>query len=162
MGVGPAVAIPAVCEKAGVAIQDIDVIELNEAFASQAVYVIETLGLDENKINLNGGAIALGHRTLPTFFVSFLHCCCQPHFGYLNACCTKLIADTLCSFFPLVYLSSGMHGCTSDCDALPDLEEPEQETWIDDHVYRLWHGHGCHLCKFFFVLHILVSALMHT
>ncbi|KAG0295835.1 3-ketoacyl-CoA thiolase with broad chain length specificity [Linnemannia gamsii] len=61
MGVGPAVAIPAVCEKAGVAIQDIDVFELNEAFASQAVYVIETLGLDENKINLNGGAIALGH-----------------------------------------------------------------------------------------------------
>ncbi|KAG0272049.1 3-ketoacyl-CoA thiolase with broad chain length specificity [Linnemannia exigua] len=61
MGVGPAVAIPAVCEKAGVGIQDIDVIELNEAFASQAVYVIETLGLDENKVNLNGGAIALGH-----------------------------------------------------------------------------------------------------
>lgn len=67
MGVGPAVAIPAVCEKAGVAIQDIDVIELNEAFASQAVYVIETLGLDENKINLNGGAIAIGHRTFPAF-----------------------------------------------------------------------------------------------
>lgn len=71
MGVGPAVAIPAVCEKAGVAIQDIDVIELNEAFASQAVYVIETLGLDENKINLNGGAIALGHRTFPTFCFVF-------------------------------------------------------------------------------------------
>lgn len=46
-----------------------------------------------------------------------------------------------------LYLSSGMHGCTSNCDALPDLEEPEQETWTDDHVYRLWHGHGCHLCK---------------
>ncbi|KAF9927906.1 3-ketoacyl-CoA thiolase with broad chain length specificity [Linnemannia zychae] len=61
MGVGPAAAIPAVCEKAGVQIQDIDVIELNEAFASQAVYVIETLGLDEKKVNLNGGAIALGH-----------------------------------------------------------------------------------------------------
>ncbi|KAF9083557.1 3-ketoacyl-CoA thiolase with broad chain length specificity [Mortierella sp. AD031] len=61
MGVGPAVAIPAVCEKAGVKIEDIDVIELNEAFASQAVYVIETLGLDERKINPNGGAIALGH-----------------------------------------------------------------------------------------------------
>lgn len=71
MGVGPAVAIPAVCEKAGVAIQDIDVIELNEAFASQAVYVIETLGLDENKINVNGGAIALGHRTFPMYSGSF-------------------------------------------------------------------------------------------
>jgi hypothetical protein len=74
MGVGPAVAIPAVCKKAGVAIQDIDVFELNEAFASQAVYVIETLGLDENKINFNGGAIALGHRNV---FFSFFLC---PHF----------------------------------------------------------------------------------
>lgn len=69
MGVGPAFAIPAVCEKAGVAIQDIDVFELNEAFASQAVYVIETLGLDENKINLNGGAIALGHRNVSPLFI---------------------------------------------------------------------------------------------
>ncbi|KAF9901626.1 3-ketoacyl-CoA thiolase with broad chain length specificity, partial [Lobosporangium transversale] len=61
MGIGPAVAIPAVCEKAGVKIQDIDVIELNEAFASQAVYSIEKCGLDINKVNPVGGAIAMGH-----------------------------------------------------------------------------------------------------
>ncbi|KAG0330542.1 3-ketoacyl-CoA thiolase with broad chain length specificity [Dissophora globulifera] len=61
MGVGPVYAIPAVCKKAGVAIEDIDVIELNEAFASQAVYIIETLGLDSKKVNPLGGAIAIGH-----------------------------------------------------------------------------------------------------
>ncbi|KAG0292642.1 3-ketoacyl-CoA thiolase with broad chain length specificity [Dissophora globulifera] len=61
MGVGPVYAIPAVCKKAGVEIEDIDVIELNEAFASQAVYVIETLGLDSKKVNPLGGAIAIGH-----------------------------------------------------------------------------------------------------
>ncbi|KAF9941406.1 3-ketoacyl-CoA thiolase with broad chain length specificity [Modicella reniformis] len=61
MGVGPALAIPAVCKKAGVDIKDIDVIELNEAFASQAVYSIEKCGLDINKVNPLGGAIAMGH-----------------------------------------------------------------------------------------------------
>ncbi|KAF9368016.1 3-ketoacyl-CoA thiolase with broad chain length specificity, partial [Podila verticillata] len=61
MGVGPAYAIPAACEKAGIEIKDIDVIELNEAFASQSIYCIEHLGLDTNKINPNGGAIAMGH-----------------------------------------------------------------------------------------------------
>ncbi|KAF9993483.1 3-ketoacyl-CoA thiolase, peroxisomal, partial [Entomortierella chlamydospora] len=61
MGVGPAVAIPAVCKKAGVEIKDIDIFELNEAFASQAVYSIEKCGLDINKVNPVGGAIAMGH-----------------------------------------------------------------------------------------------------
>ncbi|KAI1315957.1 3-ketoacyl-CoA thiolase with broad chain length specificity [Mortierella claussenii] len=61
MGVGPLYAIPAACKKAGISIKDVDVIELNEAFASQAVYVIEELGLDLNKVNPLGGAIAIGH-----------------------------------------------------------------------------------------------------
>ncbi|KAF9432712.1 3-ketoacyl-CoA thiolase with broad chain length specificity [Entomortierella beljakovae] len=61
MGVGPLYAIPAACKKAGIEIKDVDVFELNEAFASQAVYVIEELGLDINKVNPSGGAIALGH-----------------------------------------------------------------------------------------------------
>ncbi|KAF9365504.1 3-ketoacyl-CoA thiolase with broad chain length specificity [Mortierella sp. NVP85] len=61
MGIGPALAIPAVCKKAGVEIKDIDVFELNEAFASQAVYSIEACGLDINKVNPLGGAIAMGH-----------------------------------------------------------------------------------------------------
>ncbi|KAI9294111.1 thiolase [Neoconidiobolus thromboides FSU 785] len=61
MGVGPAYAIPAAAKKAGVQVQDIEIVELNEAFASQAVYSIEKLGLDYNKVNPKGGAIALGH-----------------------------------------------------------------------------------------------------
>jgi len=61
MGIGPAVAIPAVLKKTGLEIKDFDVIELNEAFASQATYCIEKLGIDVSKLNPKGGAIALGH-----------------------------------------------------------------------------------------------------
>nr|XP_057941781.1 3-ketoacyl-CoA thiolase, peroxisomal isoform X2 [Doryrhamphus excisus] len=61
MGIGPAVAIPAALKKAGLNMADIDVFEINEAFASQAVYCIEKLGIPPEKVNPNGGAIALGH-----------------------------------------------------------------------------------------------------
>lgn len=61
MGVGPRYAIPKLLKKAGMAIKDIDLFEINEAFASQAIYCIEELGIDFAKVNLNGGAIALGH-----------------------------------------------------------------------------------------------------
>ncbi|KAG0295516.1 3-ketoacyl-CoA thiolase with broad chain length specificity, partial [Linnemannia gamsii] len=61
MGVGPAVAIPAVLKKIGIQVKDIDVFEVNEAFASQAVYSIEHCGLPLEKVNPNGGAIAMGH-----------------------------------------------------------------------------------------------------
>ncbi|XP_029444232.1 3-ketoacyl-CoA thiolase, peroxisomal [Rhinatrema bivittatum] len=61
MGIGPAYAIPAAVEKAGLTLNDIDVYEINEAFASQAVYCIEKLGIPMEKVNPNGGAVALGH-----------------------------------------------------------------------------------------------------
>ena len=61
MGYAPALAIPAVLEKAGLTLDDIDLIELNEAFAAQAVAVIRDAGLDPEKTNVDGGAIALGH-----------------------------------------------------------------------------------------------------
>lgn len=61
MGIGPIFAIPKVLEMAGLQKEDIDLIELNEAFASQSLAVIRELGLDEEKVNVNGGAIALGH-----------------------------------------------------------------------------------------------------
>jgi len=61
MGIGPALAVPKLLQRTGVRLQDIDLIELNEAFASQAVYVIRHLGLDPARVNVNGGAIALGH-----------------------------------------------------------------------------------------------------
>lgn len=61
MGIGPAYAIPVALEKAGLTVHDIDVYEINEAFASQAVYCVEKLGIPLEKVNPNGGAIALGH-----------------------------------------------------------------------------------------------------
>jgi len=61
MGIGPIYAIPKALEQAGLKQEDIDLFELNEAFASQSLAVIRTLGLDEDKVNVNGGAIALGH-----------------------------------------------------------------------------------------------------
>ena len=61
MGIGPIVAIPKALKLAGLTLNDIDLIELNEAFAAQALAVIRTLEIDDNKVNVNGGAIALGH-----------------------------------------------------------------------------------------------------
>lgn len=61
MGIGPVAAIPIALQKAGLKQDDIDQIELNEAFAAQSLAVIQELGLDRSKINHNGGAIALGH-----------------------------------------------------------------------------------------------------
>ncbi|OFY47584.1 MAG: acetyl-CoA acetyltransferase [Bacteroidetes bacterium GWF2_41_31] len=61
MGIGPIAAIPKVLKHAGMNLNQIDGIELNEAFASQSIAVIKELGLDESKVNVNGGAIALGH-----------------------------------------------------------------------------------------------------
>ena len=61
MGIGPAVAIPAVLKQTNLTIGDIDIFEINEAFASQASWCIDVLGIDSAKVNPNGGAIALGH-----------------------------------------------------------------------------------------------------
>ncbi|MGZ0050736.1 acetyl-CoA C-acetyltransferase [Brevibacillus gelatini] len=61
MGIGPVVAIPKALKLAGISLGDVDLFELNEAFASQSIAVIRELGLDPEKVNVNGGAIALGH-----------------------------------------------------------------------------------------------------
>jgi len=61
MGIGPVVAVPKALKLAGLTMEDIDLIELNEAFAAQALAVIRALEMDEEKVNVNGGAIALGH-----------------------------------------------------------------------------------------------------
>jgi acetyl-CoA acyltransferase len=61
MGIGPVEAIPKVIKQSGISLGDIDLFELNEAFASQSLAVIRTLELDSAKVNINGGAIALGH-----------------------------------------------------------------------------------------------------
>jgi acetyl-CoA acyltransferase len=61
MGIGPVAAVPKVLRRTGLTLDDIDVVELNEAFASQSVAVVRELGLDPDKVNPHGGAIALGH-----------------------------------------------------------------------------------------------------
>ena len=61
MGIGPIPAVRKLLERSGVAVADLDLVELNEAFASQSLAVVRDLGLDEEKVNVNGGAIALGH-----------------------------------------------------------------------------------------------------
>lgn len=61
MGIGPAFAIPAALDKCGLKIEDIDIFEINEAFASQATYCVNKLGVPKEKLNPKGGAIALGH-----------------------------------------------------------------------------------------------------
>ena len=61
MGIGPVAAIPKALRQVGMNLDDIDLVELNEAFASQALAVIREVGLDPAKVNINGGAIALGH-----------------------------------------------------------------------------------------------------
>jgi acetyl-CoA acyltransferase len=61
MGIGPVAAIPKALKQAGLKLQDIDLVELNEAFAAQSLAVVKELDMDKSKINVNGGAIALGH-----------------------------------------------------------------------------------------------------
>ncbi len=61
MGIGPIYSIPKLLESAGLTVEDIDLWELNEAFASQVVYIRDQLGLPEEKLNVNGGSIAIGH-----------------------------------------------------------------------------------------------------
>ena len=61
MGIGPVAAVPKALKIAGLKLDQIDLIELNEAFAAQALAVAKELGIDQSKLNVNGGAVALGH-----------------------------------------------------------------------------------------------------
>jgi acetyl-CoA acetyltransferase family protein len=61
MGIGPVFAVPKLLQRHGLSVEDIDLWELNEAFASQAVYCMDQLALDPEKVNVNGGSIAVGH-----------------------------------------------------------------------------------------------------
>ena len=91
MGIGPIEAVPKVLKQAGMSHSDIDLFELNEAFASQSLAVIRTLGLDPEKVNVNGGAIALGHPLGCTgckLTVQILHDMkrLQKKYGVVTAC----------------------------------------------------------------------------
>jgi acetyl-CoA acyltransferase len=91
MGIGPVAAIPKVLQLTGLQLADIDLIELNEAFAAQSLYVMRTLELDPQKVNVNGGAIALGHplgctgARLTTTLLSEMRRQ-QAHYGMVTMC----------------------------------------------------------------------------
>ena len=72
MGVGPAYAIPRVLHLTGLALDDVDFFEINEAFASQALFSIDHLKISHEKVNLNGGAIAIGHPLGCSAYLSFV------------------------------------------------------------------------------------------
>lgn len=91
MGIGPAAAIPLVLERAGITVEDVDLFEINEAFGSQAEYCIEKLGLNRDIVNVNGGAIAIGHplgMTGARLTVSIIHELHrrQGRFGVVSMC----------------------------------------------------------------------------
>ncbi len=91
MGIGPVVAIPKLLKMAGLSAADIDIIELNEAFAAQALSVIKVLDLDPTKISVNGGAIALGHPlgcTGAKLTATLLHEMCRrkARYGIVTMC----------------------------------------------------------------------------
>jgi acetyl-CoA acyltransferase len=91
MGVGPVVAVPKAVKLAGLELSDINLFELNEAFASQSLQVIRELGLDEEKVNVNGGAIALGHPlgcTGAKLTLTLIHELkrCNQQFGVVTMC----------------------------------------------------------------------------
>ena len=91
MGIGPVAAVPKALKLAGLTLADIDLVELNEAFAAQALAVIRELGMDEEKVNVNGGAIALGHPlgcTGAKLTVQMIHELKrrQAHFGLVTMC----------------------------------------------------------------------------
>ena len=106
MGIGPAVAIPKLLEYAGIGVEDVGVWEINEAFASQALYCIRKLGIDHAKVNPKGGAIALG------MFLIF-------RFTFLN------IRLTSCAGHPL-----GMTGTRQLATLMPELERQNQQLGV--------------------------------
>jgi acetyl-CoA C-acetyltransferase len=80
MGIGPVPAVRRLLERTGLTAGDVDLVELNEAFGSQSLAVIRELGLDEGKVNVNGGAIAIGHplgMSGARLVVSLLHELCR-------------------------------------------------------------------------------------
>jgi acetyl-CoA C-acetyltransferase len=91
MGIGPAMAIPRALEKAGLTLDDLDLVEVNEAFAPQYLAVERELGLDRDKTNVNGGAIAIGHPLGASGTRIGLHLLLElrrrgGHFGVASAC----------------------------------------------------------------------------
>ena len=126
MGIGPAYAIPKVLKQTGLKSEDVDFFEINEAFASQAVYSIEKLGLPYEKVNLNGGAIAIGHPL-----------------GMSEFFCPRLRTAEEHLFDPRFFFYNSR--CASDCYWLEYCKADRKAHLCDEHVCRFGHGYGCRI-----------------
>ena len=129
MGVGPAYAIPKALQKAKLTTRDIDIFEINEAFASQCLYSVESLGIDVNKVNPKGGAIALGHPLVSDIrhkvrVERARHCVCV----------------CVCVHFLSFSNPIGLHRRSSNCHSPARVEAPREEVWCHQHVHRYRHG----------------------
>ena len=124
MGIGPVYAIPSALEKASLSKDDVDVYEINEAFASQAYYSIQSLQLDPLKVNKNGGAI-----------VSYMRCQRSnkaPRVRLIH--CFSFVIGT--------WSSSRLFGSKNGGITAARNEEREEQVGSCEHVHRYWHGCG--------------------
>jgi acetyl-CoA acyltransferase 1 len=122
MGVGPAYAIPKVLEKTGLSKEDIDFYEINEAFASQAIYSVQQIGIPFEKVNINGGAIAIGHPLGCSMF------------------CLSLDMS-----LPDVSLSFSW--CPADRDRFEHCQADWWQSVCNKYVHWIRHGHGRRICQ---------------
>lgn len=142
MGIGPAVAIPAVLQECGLTIDDIDVYEINEAFASQAAYCVQKLGIPMEKVNPNGGAIALGKK-LCLYPILHLSICpfCASVYNPLSDSLPKMFFNVLLFFFRS---SPWMHWCPTGSNSFQRASRQEEKTRRDFDVH--WYWDGCRSC----------------
>ena len=120
MGVGPAFAIPKVLSKVGLSKDDIDFYEINEAFASQAVFSVQHIGIPFEKVNPRGGAIAMGHPL---------------------GCSASILMPSMPCFHSLICFS----WITSDCYCVSYCERNWREDICHKYVHWIWDGNGCDL-----------------
>jgi acetyl-CoA acyltransferase 1 len=134
MGIGPAIAIPKLLNYTGVSKEEIGIWEINEAFASQAVYCVRELGIDESKVNPKGGAIAVSEPPQINRALFFLR--------------TDLISTVHpTDIFSLARTPSRCHRCKTTCRSATRNGETGPAARCDQHVHWHWYGNGQSDCQ---------------
>lgn len=134
MGIGPAIAIPKLLNYTGVSKEEIGIWEINEAFASQAVYCVRELGIDESKVNPKGGAIAVS-EVVPIDQALF----------FLQTDLMLIVHST--DIFSLARTPSRCHRCKATCRVATRDGETRPAARCDQHVHWHWYGNGQSDCQ---------------
>jgi acetyl-CoA acetyltransferase len=138
MGISPIFAIPALFKYAGIELKDVDFFELNEAFASQSLYCIQKLGLDMEKVNPNGGAIAIGHPTGATGARQT-----ATLFNELQSNDKEVGVISMCARY--VCSSSGFPEKSTNCEEVRDL------AWLhylfENRIIEVQYPSSCYICE---------------